>query len=301
MTNQAIQNAINAGYIVNINTGEIKLPKKLAYGKTSNQTQQQKPQQANTFSVSNLKNITKRVFGDRDFITGRTEQEEKEYQRLYNTPYSLEMDRGKPKTEVITYPDGFQEYRQVEGPDGRPVYTSKIGNLGLYGKHFDNKGGVCYKIKNDKGEIVSNCSETGNLITRALGVPTTDHAWFRRGVYGDSLIYGSQNHNRIYGRYPGKLIKSLTAEDINPNNLKSGDFVDLYTEGSGHNPEAAYGRGNSHTGTIFKPYENGPAYIIHNINSDVYVDPLSKFGPTHTWGIMGIRRPGSKEHPYYED
>ena len=255
-----------------------------------------------SFALDKLKNIGKevwgRTFGDKDLFTGRNEQQEKKYQEKYNTPYSLEMDRGEPMMEVITYPDGFQEYRHVEGPNGEPVYRSKLGDLGLYNRKVDKEGNVCYQIKNDKGQLVTRCAETGNLITRAMGKPTTGHAWTRHGVYGDSLIYGSPDHNKIYGRYINKLTNSVLPTQINPDKLESGDMVDLYTEGSPNNSLAKEGRGNSHTGTVFKPYgKTGPAYIVHN-TSGVYVEPLAKFGPTHTWAIMGIRRPGTKEHPY---
>ena len=305
MTNQAIQNAINAGYTVNKNTGEITSPRKLAYGKTPKQSQQQ--QQSSTFSFDKLKSLGKefygRVFGDKDMLTGRNEQEEKNYQRMYNTPYSLELDRGEPMMKQITYPNGFQEYQYVEGVDGRPVYESKLGKLGLFNREVSEDGKVCYQIKNDKGQIVTRCSETGNLINRALGLPTTGDAWNRYGVYGDTLIYGQSNHNKFYTRPVGKVINGLRPDQLDPNNLKTGDFVDLYTEGSGHNAEAATGRGNSHTGTIYRPQgDKGPIYIIHGgINNRAYVDPLARFGPTRTWSIMSVRRPGSKEHPYYED
>ena len=95
----------------------------------------------------------------------------------------------------------------------------------------------------------------------------------------------------------------MKPSDINPDSLKTGDFVDLLKGANNHNNRLAEsGRGNSHTGTIFKPYGNtGPAYIIHNENGPVYVDPLGEFGPTKTWTIMSVRRPGSKEHPYYKE
>ena len=282
----------------------------IAHGKTSVNTKQE--QQANVFSIDKLKNFGKgilnRVFGDRDLITGRTNEEEKRYQRLYNTPYNEEMDRGEPllyrhKNALGIIPDSVINNPKYYNEDGSLALSSQLGDLGLYGKHKDNSGRTCYRIKDDKGNIVTDCSKTGNLITRAMGVPTTDHAWKREGVYGDSLIYGQADHNKIYGRYAGKLINSLRPSQIDPNNLQSGDFVDLYTEGSGHNEEAKKtGRGNSHTGTVFKPYgKTGPAYIIHNVGGDVYVDPLASFGPLHTWGMMGIRRPGSKEHPFIKE
>lgn len=136
-----------------------------------------------------------------------------------------------------------------------------------------------------------------------MGIPTTDDAWKRHGVYGDSLIYGGTNHNKFYNRYANKFINGVNPSDINPDNLKNGDFVDLMKGANNQNNRLAEsGRGNSHSGTIFKPYgDKGPAYVLHNIGGPVYVDPLDKFGNTKKWSIMSIRRPGSKEHPYYED
>ena len=295
MTNQAIQNAINAGYTVNKNTGEITPPRKLAYGKTPKKQSQQQ-QQASTFSFDKLKSLGKefygRVFGDKDMLTGRNEQEEKEYQRIYNTPYSWRLDMDKiGETDM-----GEVEYLY-------PQFDSKLGKLGLFNRQVDEDGRVCYQMKNDKGQLVTRCSEAANLINRALKLPTTGDAWNRYGVWGDTLTYGQPDHNKFYTRPVGKVINGLRPDQLDPNNLKTGDFVDLYTEGSGHNAEAATGRGNSHTGTIYRPQgDKGPVYIIHGgINERVYVDPLAQFGPTHTWSIMSVRRPGSKEHPYYED
>lgn len=251
-------------------------------------------------------NILKRLFGDEDLITGRTKEEEDKYQYYYNQPYTSEMDRGKPLTEKV--PDGYGFYTEREvlvpgehGPE--KVYRSKLGDLGFYDREVRDDGRVCYKIKNDKGEVVTQCAETGNLFTRALGVPTTGDAWTRHGVYGDSLIYGEKDHNKWYSRPVNKFFNSVKISDIDTNNLKNGDIVDLYNEGSNSNKKAAKGRGNSHTGTIYKPYGDdtpGPTYILHNVGGSTYIDPLGGgvFGNDHLYGIMGIRRPGSKEHPY---
>lgn len=291
VTNQAIKNAEQQGYIVDINKGTVK-KKVYAHGVTRPKTEQTTPQKkANTFSWDAVKNVATKIFGD------LTESEE-EYNKKYNTPYTLKMDRGDQAMERVIGPDGFVSYQHVERPGQSAVYSSKLGNLGLFNRQVDDDGRVCYQIKNDKGQIVTQCSETGNLIARAMGRPTTGNAWTREGIYGDELIYGDVDHNKAYGRYTQKLLGSVRPSEIDPNQLQNGDFVDLYTEGSSHNSEAATGRGNSHTGTIFKSGNN--AYIIHNISGKVYVDPLAKFGPLHTWAIMGIRRPGTKEHPYYK-
>lgn len=292
VTNQAIKNAEQQGYIVDINKGTVK-KKVYAHGVNKPKTEQATPQKkASTFSWDAVKNVTAKIFGD-------PTQSEEEYNKKYNTPYTLEMDRGDQAMERVVGPDGFVSYQHVERPGQSAVYSSKLGNLGLFNRQIDDDGRVCYQIKNDKGQIVTQCSETGNLLARAMGRPTTGDAWTREGVYGDELIYGDANHNKAYGRYTQKLLGSVRPSEIDPSQLQNGDFVDLYTEGSPHNSEAATGRGNSHTGTIFKSGNN--AYIIHNISGKVYVDPLANFGPLHTWAIMGIRRPGTKEHPYYKE
>lgn len=212
------------------------------------------------------------------------------------------MDKGEPVMEPYDF-YGLTQYRvKQSGPEGRPEYRSKLGDLGLYDRQVNKDGNICYKIKNDKGQVVTQCAETANLINRALNLPTTGDAWTRHGVYGDSLIYGEENHNKIYTRQLSKVLNGINPSNIDPNNLKSGDFVDLMRDtklGGKNDKLAAKGRGNTHTGTIFKPYgDRGPAYIVHNVGGPVYVDPLGKFGSLNTWSIMGIRRPGSKEHPY---
>ena len=86
-------------------------------------------------------------------------------------------------------------------------------------------------------------------------------------------------------------------------------MVDLYSANSAHNDEAwnngTLNRSNSHTGVVIQPNHNNKkgTYILHNVNGIISLDPISKFmvseqGPTLDWGITGVHRPGTKEHPY---
>ena len=86
-------------------------------------------------------------------------------------------------------------------------------------------------------------------------------------------------------------------------------MVDLYSANSAHNDEAwnngTLNRSNSHTGVVIQPNHNNKkgTYILHNVNGTISLDPISKFmvseqGPTLDWGITGVHRPGTKEHPY---
>lgn len=165
--------------------------------------------------------------------------------------------------------------------------VSRTGLLGLV-----PKGNGTYRIYNDRGKQVSNCSETGNLLTRSMGRPTTGHAWTRHGVYGDSVIF---DRSLLRHAWLNRVVSGTPDAD----NLKSGDIVDLNGYTSHYNERASReGRGNSHTGTVWKPNNNGPAWIIHNINGTVYMDPLSKFSNiiTSPWRISRVSRPGTKEH-----
>lgn len=277
VTQAAIAKAKQMGYNVNVNSGKVVKRKNYAYGKTSNKVNTQQKSGMVSVNTSSSNNSDK------------------------SSPYSLAMDKGPALRKQVVGPDGFISYQAIEGLDGRPIYSSKLGNLGLFNRKVNSDGSICYQIKDDNGNIVTNCSQTGNLINRAMGKPTTDHAWFRRGVYGDSIIYDKkQNLLNTVSRPLAKVFNSINPSEIDPNNLQSGDFVDLYTEGSSYNSEASKGRGNSHTGTIYKPYNNR-AYVIHNVNGDVWVDPLNTFGNTKKWAITRISRPGTKEHPYFVD
>jgi len=168
----------------------------------------------------------------------------------------------------------------------------------------DNSG--AYYIINDKGEFVDNCAEAANLFDSRLGMPTTGNAWTRQGLYGDSLVYGAQNGlirngNETLATVAAEapaVIRALQAQ-INPRNLKTGDVVDLFSPTSVHVEEALAGRGNSHTGTIYKT-SDGSTYVFHNVAGYNRMEPLGKFTDNENpkWGITRISRVGTINHQY---
>ena len=195
---------------------------------------------------------------------------------------------------------------------GHRVGSSRMGDLGL----VPNEDGT-YSLYNPKTGKVTQCAMTRNQIERVLGPHKTDmNAWDGRGVYGDSTIFNGYKYLPKVGGY-NKVTHTLqnlaasAAVQANFNNIdfQQGDMVDLYSANSAHNDEAwnngTLNRSNSHTGVVIQPNHNNKkgTYILHNVNGTISLDPISKFmvseqGPTLDWGITGVHRPGTKEHPY---
>lgn len=192
------------------------------------------------------------------------------------------------------------------------VGSSRMGDLGLV-----PNGDGTYSLYNPKTGKVTQCAMTRNQIERVLGPHKTDmNAWDGRGVYGDSTIFNGYKYLPKVGGY-NKVTHTLqnlaasAAVQANFNNIdfQQGDVVDLYSANSAHNDEAwnngTLNRSNSHTGVVIQPNHNNKkgTYILHNVNGTISLDPISKFmvseqGPTLDWGITGVHRPGTKEHPY---
>ena len=195
---------------------------------------------------------------------------------------------------------------------GHRVGSSRMGDLGLV-----PNGDGTYSLYNPKTGKVTQCAMTRNQIERVLGPHKTDmNAWDGRGVYGDSTIFNGYKYLPKVGDY-NKVTHTLqnlaasAAVQANFNNIdfQQGDVVDLYSANSAHNDEAwnngTLNRSNSHTGVVIQPNHNNKkgTYILHNVNGTISLDPISKFmvseqGPTLDWGITGVHRPGTKEHPY---
>ena len=195
---------------------------------------------------------------------------------------------------------------------GHRVGSSRMGDLGLV-----PNGDGTYSLYNPKTGKVTQCAMTRNQIERVLGPHKTDmNAWDGRGVYGDSTIFNGYKYLPKVGGY-NKVTHTLqnlaasAAVQANFNNIdfQQGDMVDLYSANSAHNDEAwnngTLNRSNSHTGVVIQPNHNNKkgTYILHNVNGTISLDPISKFmvseqGPTLDWGITGVHRPGTKEHPY---
>lgn len=195
---------------------------------------------------------------------------------------------------------------------GHRVGSSRMGDLGLV-----PNGDGTYSLYNPKTGKVTQCAMTRNQIERVLGPHKTDmNAWDGRGVYGDSTIFNGYKYLPKVGGY-NKVTHTLqnlaasAAVQANFNNIdfQQGDVVDLYSANSAHNDEAwnngTLNRSNSHTGVVIQPNHNNKrgTYILHNVNGTISLDPISKFmvseqGPALDWGITGVHRPGTKEHPY---
>lgn len=195
---------------------------------------------------------------------------------------------------------------------GHKVGSSRMGDLGLV-----PNGDGTYSLYNLKTGKVTQCAMTRNQIERVLGPHKTDmNAWDGRGVYGDSTIFNGYKYIPKVGGY-NKVTHTLqnlaasAAVQANFNNIdfQQGDVVDLYSANSAHNDEAwnngTLNRSNSHTGVVIQPNHNNKrgTYILHNVNGTISLDPISKFmvseqGPALDWGITGVHRPGTKEHPY---
>lgn len=189
---------------------------------------------------------------------------------------------------------------------------SRMGDLGLV-----PNGDGTYSLYNPKIGKVTQCAMTRNQIERVLGPHKTDmNAWDGRGVYGDSAIFNGYKYLPKIGGY-NKVTHTLqnlaasAAVQANFNNIdfQQGDVVDLYSANSAHNDEAwnngTLNRSNSHTGVVIQPSHKNKrgTYILHNVNGTISLDPISKFmvseqGPALGWGITGVHRPGTKEHPY---
>ena len=195
---------------------------------------------------------------------------------------------------------------------GHRVGSSRMGDLGLV-----PNGDGTYSLYNPKTGKVTQCAMTRNQIERVLGPHKTDmNAWDGRGVYGDSTIFNGYKYLPKVGGY-NKVTHTLqnlaasAAVQANFNNIdfQQGDMVDLYSANSAHNDEAwnngTLNRSNSHTGVVIQPNHNNKrgTYILHNVNGTISLDTISKFmvyeqGHALDWGITGVHRPGTKEHPY---
>lgn len=142
-----------------------------------------------------------------------------------------------------------------------------------------------------KGDFVKWCSEAANRLNYNLGKPTTGDAWTRKGVYGDSVIWQRPEDWNYY----------TNRRKFNAEQLESGDIVDIKYPISEYQYEAsAYGRGNSHTGTIVKNPDTQEVFIVHNVGGDIYSQSIRDFmNEQEKEGIFGmhitrISRPNPK-------
>lgn len=202
--------------------------------------------------------------------------------------------------------DRLGMYGAEKGKDG--VYRFRNPNYIPGDKDIQELKSLFGLEKASDNEFLKWCAENANRVNSALRKPTAGNAWDRHGIYGDSLIIQSPVKKKDYrsakflagdqGRY--------IADNIDNHDLKTGDIVDMYYRGSSHLSrafrEGDQNRTNSHTGTILK---TGPdkehTYVVHSTGNGLNVQPIGELlggGFFDKSYITGIRRPGTKNHPY---
>ena len=222
------------------------------------------------------------------FDSPETPEQRRERTRKENTA-------DKPYTKQI---DAMRNERRSEPSD--PEYLSRLGMMGLVS---DKRSENLWHLKDAKNNNVRECAKFANHFNAMIGKPTAGDAWTTKGIYGDSLIYGdtpSRSSLPAFLNVPRMLSKEIF--NVERERLETGDIVDLYNPLSPYSPKASReGRGNSHTGRVYKPEgNNGPTYIIHNTGGNVWVEPLGNFlSPLKaTFKITRIARPGTQNKPY---
>ena len=231
------------------------------------------------------------------------------------------------------YSDAKTPYGQGYGHERDNIINVKNGKIGernrlemmgfknINGKYkYPKKNKISNGTNIDKQNITEEeylqwCAENANVINSYYGKPTAGDAWTRHGIYGDSAIvvapykksdywfgnsdWKARSMSKDQARYVAKHIDDPNVE------LKSGDIVDMRYPGSSFSKtafeEGDYNRANSHTGTIIKTGPNKEnTYVAHYYNGTLNMTPIgdalgvSWINPY----VTGIRRPGTKEHPY---
>lgn len=171
-------------------------------------------------------------------------------------------------------------------PDGevnRNFKRSVLGDIGL----VSGDDGT-WRYYDESGNLVKQCAKFANKYSSIIGRPTAGDAWTTRGIFGDSILY----NRSLFG------LPDSTAQ-----NLQNGDIVDLIWDKSPSARKAKqYGRGNSHTGRIFKPNKTD-TYVIHEVGGKVKIEPLAKFDKymSRHFYLNQIRRPFTQKESYEKE
>ena len=185
----------------------------------------------------------------------------------------------------------------AEPTSGSPEEPNAMSRLGMYGLIPEPGSYDTWHMYDENGRRITQCAKFANRFSSAVGKPTAGDAWTSTGIFGDSLIYGDEGKRTNLPQFlnvPRMLGKRIS--NINRDRLETGDIVDLYGVSSRYGRRAAReGRGNSHSGRIYKPEgSEGPTYVIHNVNGDILVEPLGNFTRLFSpWGITRISRPAA--------
>ena len=170
--------------------------------------------------------------------------------------------------------------------------------------------------QNNDAEFTRWCAENANLFNRAIHKNTAGDAWTRHGIYGDSALVVRPDVDKANYKWMGHTIgpkmlnamnASYVADHIDDVDLQTGDIVDINHFGSDYTQNAwNHGdkdRSNSHTGSIIRTGPNKKdVYVLHyQGNGKIDIEPIGPMignGLTKKNVITGIRRPGTKNHPY---
>lgn len=206
---------------------------------------------------------------------------DKPYVRTWKDTPDNYIDTGYGRLEtnpvtgrVGTFPDG-----EVN----RNFKRSVLGDIGL----VPGDDGT-WRYYDENGNLVKQCAKFANKYSSAIGRPTAGDAWTTRGIFGDSILY----NRSLFG------LPDSTAQ-----NLQNGDIVDLVWDKSPSARKAKLqGRGNSHTGRIFKPNETD-TYVIHEVGGKVKIEPLAKFDKymSRHFYLNQIRRPFTQKESYEKE
>ena len=262
-----------------------------------------------------LKNVGKPVL---DFLINQSYQNQSYQDAL--TSYDFSLDPNGTRQNIVSDGNGISGYRD------------RLEMLGLHRRkgtktqyYYDNPYYLDFKhslqqIHNAgqtrRSKILKQCAANANMLNRMLKKPTAGNAWTRHGVYGDSDIvvnpYKMKSALRnVFGdNIGGELLNQINGSYVrwqaDNHELKTGDIVDIYVARSGHKTQALregdFNNGNSHTGTILRTGPNKKdTYVVHYMgNGKISVDPIGRLlnWIPGTNKIVGIRRPGTKNHPY---
>lgn len=248
------------------------------------------------------------------------------YNFILNEDGRYVVDMNNPPEEKVPYSkqhDPFN-FSTTGGTIGHErdniinVQNTKAGErdfLQMMGLSKLAEGKYLYKNRNksetDKREYLKWCAENANMMNRNFGKPTAGDAWTRHGVYGDSAIVvnpnvDKRNYSETWGLNFNRVNKDnaqYVENNIDNVELQSGDIVDIAKKSAFERKAYKYGdfnRANSHTGTIIN--RNGNTYVFHyDGEGKIKMDPIGDLIGNSIWNpsmITGIRRPGTKKHPY---
>lgn len=199
---------------------------------------------------------------------------------------------------------------KVVQPNGEIRYYYKNPN---YNQQKLDEAGVFDDVS-EYEQYLRQCAQNANMFNSMVHKPTIGNAWDRHGVYGDSAIVvrpntDKRNYSELSGINFNQVNRdnaSYVKDNIDKADLKTGDIVDLSHSHSGYSREAYekgdYNRANTHTGSILKL---GPrkqdTYVLHYQGKGIEIEPIGNLIGPSIWKanyITGIRRPGTKKHPY---